>query len=167
MILSGVGRNVQAAAARALGLVGNNQPHVVVNTLLKMLSSSTWYVRDAAALALGLLGNGHPQVVEILLESLSNPDRNVRGTTALALGLVGSGHPQVVEALLKALGDTASDVQEASTAALAFLPIDSSAIGTSLEEMLLKYELIASKQFTADNLQSSLLFSLQQVFGEI
>jgi len=125
----------------------------MVEFILEALSDADSDVRETAAMALGLVGSGHPQAIEALLKALSDSNQNVREAIVRALGLLGSDHPQVVEALLKALCDADSDVQEASAAALAVLPIDSSVIGTSLEAMFLKYELMASKQFTADHLR--------------
>jgi hypothetical protein len=138
----------------------------MVTTILDALSDADSDVRRAAAIALGQVGGGHPQVVEALLKTLSDTDSDVQEAAAAALGQVGSDNPQVVEALLKALSDTDSDVQATAAKALAVSPVDSLFISSRLEEMLFKYEKIASKQFTTDYLVDSLLSSLQQIIGE-
>ena len=164
-VLSDPDSGVRQAAVTALKQVAGDQPQVV-EALLKVLSDPDSGVRQAAVTALGQVAGDQPQVVEALLNVLSDPDSGVRQAAVTALGQVAGDQPQVVEALLNVLSDPDSSVRQATTAALGILPINSQMISPRTEEILMKYSLLASKQFTADQLVDSLFSSLYKIVGE-
>jgi hypothetical protein len=102
---------VRAAAARALGRLGNRTP---VEPLVAALRDSAWPVRTAAALSLGNLRQRTP--VEPLVATLNDADESVRAAAVWALGRLGNRTP--VEPLVAALRDSAWPVREAAAFSL-------------------------------------------------
>ena len=103
--------NVRAAAAEALGAIGDPQ---AVPALIQALGDSDSAVRRAAAEALGKLGD--PQAIPALIQALGDSDRDVRRAAAEALGAIGD--PQAVPALIQALGDDWDDARRAARQAI-------------------------------------------------
>jgi hypothetical protein len=120
-LLSDSEESVRAAAARALGQVGQGHSEVVA-ALLTLLSYLGSYEREAAASALGQVGQGRSEVVKALLTLLSAPERYVRSAAASALGRLeiknATMHRRVLIALNRRLHDRHDNVRGAALTAL-------------------------------------------------
>jgi len=145
----------------------------IIEALLKTLADSKpyihWQLCQMVVDALEKIGGDLPQVIEALLKTLVDPasDSFIQSSAVSTLAKVGSEQPQVIEAFLKALTNSSFDVREKVADSLASLPIDSLTTGILLEKILLEYEPITSKQFSADSFVDTLLSALQKVIGEV
>jgi HEAT repeat protein len=122
-------------------MLDEKQPDIV-NTLLPLLSDSSWFVRSIAVGALGDLYGKQTDIVEALLPTLADPSITVRLAAAHTFRTIirESEDVQVITALLQATYDSDKSVRGAAASALANAQNDITSIGTRLEELLRQCE---------------------------
>ncbi len=125
------------AAARTLGELDEKLPDVI-DTLLSLLSDSSWLIRSAAVGALGDLYEKQTDIAEALIPTLADPSRTVRETAARSFKNIIDENKdvRVIAALLQATYDSDRRVREAAASALASAQSEIVLIGTRIEELL-------------------------------
>ncbi|MFN8486903.1 MAG: HEAT repeat domain-containing protein [Caldilineaceae bacterium] len=113
-------RSVRAAAAEALGQVGQADP-AIIQALLTALHDPNESVRNATAQTLNQLSQADPAVIQALLTALHDTEPFVQVVAVAVLGQVGQADSAIIQALLTALHDTEPLVQVAVAAALSQL----------------------------------------------
>ena len=112
---------VRAAAAQALGALGQHAKEHVPD-LVKLLSAEEELrVRVAAAQALGALGQHAKEHVPDLVKLLKDPSSRARAAAARALGALGQHAKEHVLDLVKLLKDPSSSTRAAAARALGAL----------------------------------------------
>jgi len=117
--LPGYGNKLRAAAATALGKIGNAR---AVEALIQTLKDEEWLVRSSAGSALTKIGK---PALGALIQALKNENKDIRAESARALRLIGD--TTAIEPLAQALRDEDKNVRRnvvESLGQLGWLPRD-------------------------------------------